>query len=165
MHTIAIVVKQVLEREISGALPLPRLLKRVSAERQGHTGGLDVLLREIESRPEDFRVLHPYTGPWVARGPRFPPAVSPFPWILLRKTSDSTWRRNRAETVLMESLRQVGNFVDADSFTALARWLQLVLSAGEAGRFFHSTAMNHPERHSPSESTSTSENPAASVAA
>jgi hypothetical protein len=103
-------------------------------------------------------------GPWASRGPNFPQPVAAVPWVLVRGASP-TWRNTRTETVLMESLRRVGSLVDGDSFTALARWLQLVIAAGEASQALHSVAMNHPERHSPSESTSTSVNPALSVAA
>jgi hypothetical protein len=164
MLTIDVVVRQILEREISGALPLPELCERVSAEHQSPSGGAEVLLREIESRPEVFRVLRPCMGPWDSRGPRLPQAVSATPWVLVR-AADPGWGENRTESVLMETLREVGNSVDAKSFTALARWLQLVIAAGETFRALHSEAMNHPERHSSSESTSTNVNPEASVAA
>lgn len=164
MHTNDVVAERVLEREFSGALPLSELLQKIFEEKCSHTGGPEILLREVESRPEIFRVLHPCTGPWRCGGSRSPTVLSADPWVLLRTTA-TTLEGSRTERLIAETLRRVGHVVDAHSFTALARWLQLVMEAGEVRRTIHSAAMNHPVRQPSSVSSSTSVNPAIAVAA
>ncbi len=164
MHTNDVVAERVLGRELCGALPLPELMRRVSGANRSHTGGAEILLREVESRPEAFRVLYPCVGPWLALAPRGSSVVSVDPWVLVRAPA-TTLEPTRTEAMLSETLRQVGAHVDADSFTALARWLQLVMAAGQVRQALHSLAMNHPVRHSSSASESTSEKPALAAAA
>ena len=164
MQTIEVTTSQILGREISGALALPVLLKRVSDEQRRSTGGVTVLLRELESHPDIFRVLRPCVGPWITERNRGRKTLSSGPWILLR-TPGASLALTRTQTLLVETVRQVGCHVEAESFTALARWLLLVGGADHAWRALHSVALNHPERHSSSTSTSTKLSPRDAAAA
>jgi len=126
MRNTAEVVREIMDRTTSTALPLPVLI--VALERgvvmppRGPVG----LLREIKSRPDLFRVLDPRVGPW--RRPRTLPG-SPLGWRPDRWVLNLHPRRKPHSPVqarLSESLRCLGRTLDQGSATATARWSQLM---------------------------------------
>src|SRR5690606_32597969 len=117
--------------------------------------GPAVLLRALEERPDLFRVLDPWRGPWRSGG-RGPLSVraggAAARWVvpLGRATLDRD-----PQARLKASVVHLGRTLDERSVTDLARWLGMVREMARYGR-----RSNHPERHSPSASTSTSAKPA-----
>ena len=155
--------RQILGREIAAALPLGVLMRRVGDSTSRALGSPRIFTRELETRPEEFRFLDPWTGPWK-EDPRRAPADRTR-WIQLRARVDRGPAGCRSETVLAETLRVVGVTVEAESFTALARWLSLVAEAGRTWEAAYASRSKRPDRHSSSASESTSESPSLAAAA
>lgn len=68
METLVERAAQSLSHHPSPALPLDELSEHV--RHGGHVVGPGVLLRALEARPDLFRVLDPWRGPWRAAAPR-----------------------------------------------------------------------------------------------
>jgi len=163
MITSDTTARHILGREIAAALPLQILMDRVRESTSRPLGSARTFEQELGTRPDDFRLLDPWTGPWKENPRRIP--ADRTRWIQLRIRVDRGPARCRSETVLAETLRVVGVTVEADSFTALARWLHLVAEAGRTWEAAYASGAKRPERHSSSTSESTSENPALAAAA
>ena len=156
MKTIADFAMDILSRSPTPALPLSRLVEAIREETPGHVTGAERILTEIRSRPDLFRVLDPLIGPWrraTARQGESPP-WSPETSVLYLASGTRASSPVGARTA--ESLRCLGSRVDENSATAVSRWLLLIERSVSK---HHSTCgVNHPERHSPSSSTSSSPN-------
>lgn len=146
MEDLATRAAQVADRHPSSALPLPELCRLVRGS--GVAVREDVLLAALERRPDRFRVIDPWLGPWSTlsaasrdrRGPRIRAAsgghtVAGAPWVvhLSRTRSWSPSPHGALLARLRESLIQLGWRVDESSAADLARWLGLV----ESGRRVH----------------------------
>src|SRR5262245_23920673 len=68
MQTLADRAAATLARHPAPALPLDELVEQVRGG--GAVVGPDVLLRALEARPDLFRVLDPWRGPWRCASPR-----------------------------------------------------------------------------------------------
>ena len=132
METLVERAAQSLSHHPSPALPLDELSEHV--RHGGHVVGPGVLLRALEARPDLFRVLYPWRGPWRAAAPRpgrtcaaQPPDHALDPpgerWVvpLGRATCD---RDARAR--LKASLVHLGRTLDERSPIEMARWLAMV---------------------------------------
>jgi hypothetical protein len=150
METLADRAAQSLTRHPAPALPIDELTEQV---RGGGTAvGADVLLRALEARPDLFRVLDPWRGPWrpaarAARGARWVVPLGP-----------ATLDRDPSAR-LKASVVHLGRTLDERSVTDLARWLGMVREM-TGGPGYATGRTNQPERQSPSASTSTRVNPA-----
>ena len=72
MMTIAERAARSLAEHRAPALPLDQLVRQV--EDGGAAVGPDILLRALEARPDLFRVLNPWRGPWRSASRRWPGA-------------------------------------------------------------------------------------------
>jgi len=163
MITSDTTARHILGREIAAALPLETLIRRVRESSSRAPGGPAIFERELSSRPEHFRFLNPWSGPWRERPRRHAPSLTR--WVQLCTPTDRGPARCRSETVLAETLRILGLGVEAESFTALARWLHLVAEGDRTWEAAYASGEKSPERHSPSTSDSWSEKPALRAAA
>jgi hypothetical protein len=123
MHTLADRAAETLARHPAPALSLDDLV--VQVRDGGAVVGSDVLLRALEARPDLFRVLDPWRGPWrcaspraraaeAARWPRWIVGLRPYP------------RSGGAGARLKSSLAWLGRTVDERSALDLVRWLGMV---------------------------------------
>ena len=120
MQTLADRAAATLARHPAPALPLDELVDQV---RDGGTVvGPDILLRALEARPDLFRVLDPWRGPWrcgsprarCAPGPRWIVGLGPGPRVL------------GPASRLKASVAWLGRTVDERSALDLVRWLGMV---------------------------------------
>jgi len=164
MHTNDTTARRILGREIAAALPLDALARQVETHGLRALGSARIFERELSSRPDDFRFLNPWSGPWKGPGHHGIDRRR-VPWIQLRRPADRGPTTDRPETLLAESIRLLGISVDADSFTALARWLRLIDRANALRNAAYVSSENQPERHSSSASEVSSDSPARLTAA
>jgi hypothetical protein len=123
MQSLADRAAETLARHPAPALPLDELVDQVRDG--GAVVGPDVLLRALEARPDLFRVLDPWRGPWRCASPRARAAaplrlprwivgIGPYP------RAGGTGGRLKA------SLAWLGRTVDERSVLDLVRWLGMV---------------------------------------
>ena len=120
MMTIAERAAQSLSHHRAPALPLDQLADQVKDS--GAAVGPDILLRALEARPDLFRVLDPWRGPWRSASRRAAGRARAT-WVVglaLSRGSGGT------ATQLKASLVHLGRTVDEESVTDLARWLGMV---------------------------------------
>ena len=134
MKTIPDLAKEILSRSPTPALPLPRLVKAITEETAGHAAGAELILTEIRSRPDLFRVLDPLIGPWrrATAKPGEDPPWSPDTWVL--GLAPGTRARSPVWDRTAESLRCLGRRVDENSATAVAHWLLLIERSASVSR-------------------------------
>ena len=121
MQTLADRAAQSLAHHPSPALPLNELVHQVKLG--GAVVGPDVLLRAIEGRPDLFRVLDPWRGPWRSAKPRAgTPTGVGTRWVV------GLGRVGAADAAgrLKATLAHLGRTVDERSVTDLVRWLGMV---------------------------------------
>ena len=123
MHTLADRAAETLARHPAPALPLDELVHQVRDG--GAVVGPEVLLRALEARPDLFRVLDPWRGPWRLGSTRArPQAPGRWPqWIVglgPHPHADGPAARLKA------SLAWLGRTVDDRSVLDLVRWLGMV---------------------------------------
>ncbi len=126
MKTIPDFAIEIMSRSSAPALPLPRLVDAIAEETAGLVADTERILREIRMRPDLFRVLDPFIGPWrraTARPGETPP-WSPDTWVLGLAPGTRESSPVRARTA--ESLRYLGRRVDENSATAVAHWVLLI---------------------------------------
>ena len=120
MLTIAERAAQSLAHHRAPALPVDQLVHHVKDG--GATVGPDILLRALEARPDLFRVLDPWRGPWRSASRRAA-GQARTTWVVgLGRCSESEGTAAR----LKASLAHLGRTVDERSVTDLARWLGMV---------------------------------------
>ena len=126
MKTIPDFAMEIMNRSPTPAIPLPRLVDAITEETAGLVADAERILREIRMRPDLFRVLDPFIGPWrrVTAKPGETPPWSPDTWVLgltpCTRESSPVWARTA------ESLRYLGRRVDENSATAVAHWVLLI---------------------------------------
>lgn len=114
----------------STALPLDELVHQIRLG--GAVVGPDVLLRALEARPDLFRVLDPWRGPWRSAIPREGTRSGiGTRWVVGRgRGAAGTDTAGR----LKASLAHLGRTVDDRSVTDLVRWLGMVQEGKRLGR-------------------------------
>jgi hypothetical protein len=122
MQTLADRAAETLARHPAPALPLDELVHQVRDG--GAAVGPDVLLRALAARPDLFRVLDPWRGPWRASMRARPPVEGRWPqWVVgvgpLPHAGGSAAR-------LKASLAWLGRTLDDRSALDLVRWLGMV---------------------------------------
>ncbi|MSR37105.1 MAG: hypothetical protein EXR95_10790 [Gemmatimonadetes bacterium] len=120
MQTLADRAAQSLAHHPAPALPLDELVHEMKLG--GAVVGPDVLLRALEARPDLFRVLDPWRGPWRSASPRGGKRVGTH-WVVGLGQSA---REGGTAGRLKASLAQLGRTVDERSVTDLVRWLGMV---------------------------------------
>lgn len=120
MQTLADRAAETLARHPAPALSLDELVQQVRGG--GTVVGPDVLLRALEARPDLFRVLDPWRGPWRRASPRsWTPAATP--WVV------GLGRYPRVDGPagrLKASVAWLGRTLDDRSVLDLVRWLGMV---------------------------------------
>jgi hypothetical protein len=126
MKTISDFAIEIMNRSSTPALPLPRLVDAIAEETAGLMADPERILAEIRSRPDLFRVLDPFFGPWrrATVEPGETPPWSPDTWVL--GLSPGTRENSPVRARTAESLRYLGRRVDEDSATAVAHWVLLL---------------------------------------
>ena len=120
MLTIAERAAQSLARHRAPALPVDQLVHQVKDS--GAAVGQDILLRELKARPDLFRVLDPWRGPWRSASRRAA-GEARTTWVVgLTRCGECEGTSAR----LKASLAHLGRTVDERSVTDLARWLGMV---------------------------------------
>ncbi len=131
METLAQRAAQSLAYHSSPALPLQELTEEVRTG--GGVVGTGVLLRALQERPDLFRLLDPWRGPWRAapirqsgRGMGEPPAAPVGErWVVPLGPSTGYPARDPLGR-LKASMIHLGRTLDERSMTDLARWLAMV---------------------------------------
>jgi hypothetical protein len=167
METLAERAAQSLTRHPAPALPIDELSEQVRGG--GAMVGAGVLLRALEARPDLFRVLDPWRGPW--RSATRPDARRGAGERSALETAGARWvvHLGRAATDrnpgarLKASVVHLGRTLDERSVTDLVRWLGMVRemspARAAAATPYPSERVNHPERQSPSASPATGAKP------
>jgi hypothetical protein len=165
MRQNAEVAEQILQRLTVPAVRLDHLAEAVEQRSGASVGGHHVLLQELRARPDRFRILNPWIGPWRTamrrhEGPGF------LPWVIaLRVPRTPRGPGCRSLVSMTESLRAIAARLDSDCPSSVARCLGLLVAGREVARHLHTSAENQAERHSSSASTDTSESPLPAAAA
>lgn len=124
MQTLADRAAQSLAHHPAPAVPLDELVHQVKLG--GAVVGPDVLLRALEARPDQFRVLDPWRGPWRTAAPRpGHPTRSGVGvrWVIgLGRVPMGVDTAGR----LKASLAHLGRTVDERSVTDMVRWLGMI---------------------------------------
>jgi len=118
-----------LRRAAGPALRLAALWRQLRDERRD--GGLDLarLRIALESRPDRFRVLDPWRGPWRSLAPR----EGSDPWVVVvGDPGDRDGAPATAVRRLRESVRWLGVTLDAGSVREVGRWHAMVVAEEEA---------------------------------
>lgn len=116
MLTLTDRAAQALSRLPVPALPLDQLVQLL--RQSGAVATPDVLRRALEGRPDLFRILDPWRGPWRRSGSGVRSR-----WIVARtreRMSPGT------EDRLLSSLTQLAATVDEGSVADLTRWLGMI---------------------------------------
>lgn len=128
----------VLRRHAAPALRLTELLRHVRRDLGALTPDAEALRRALQTRPDRFRVLDPWRGPWrhVARDPSCP--LGGDPWVVVvgdpgddgvglpkhgRETTSRSERRLRA------SVRWLAAGIDGGTSGAVARFHVIAMAA------------------------------------
>jgi hypothetical protein len=109
-----------LRRNSAPALRLGELLYMVRADTRDVTLDSGRLRAALEGRPDRFRVLDPWRGPWRSVGP----TQSGEPWVVV-VGDPGDWDGGAAagaERTLRESVRWLALTVDAGSLRDVGRW-------------------------------------------
>ncbi len=165
MRQNADVAEQILQRLTVPALRLDRLADAVEQGSGASVGGHAVLLQELRARPERFRILNPWIGPWRT-AMRRQEGGGFLPWVIaLRGPRTPRASGCRSLESMTESLRAIAARLDPGCPTSVARCLGLLVAGREAAQHLQISAENQAERHSSSASTDTSESPLPAAAA
>lgn len=121
MHEIARRAADALHTHPHPALRLSELLELLTETDRGLSA--DRLRLILEGRPEEFRVIEPWRGPWRMR-----PGRENDPWVVALSRPPHADRSRRPVLCLRESVRWLGRSVDDRSRVELSRWLAIVLS-------------------------------------
>lgn len=130
MQTLADRAAEALARHPAPALPLDELVHQV---RDGGTlVGPEVLMRALEARPDLFRVLDPWRGPWRPAARARAQAGDPWPrWVV---GIGAQPRVSGAGGRLKSSVAWLGRTVDERSVVDLVRWLGMVREGDRLSR-------------------------------
>jgi len=139
MEGLVDLARRVLARHPSPALPYPGLHRLVCVAVSGPRPDPALLLRRIRARPELFRIVEPWRGPWRRfldgedgdatsyRNALEDAGLPSAPWIVGRSVGagdgggGAVWERR-----LRSSLLLLGRRVDPGSTRRLSRWVLLL---------------------------------------
>jgi hypothetical protein len=135
MDTLVHAAEAILRRATAPALRLTDLLRELRAEARDLSLDSERLLIALRARPDLFRILDPWRGPW--RFIREPAAglsgPGLDPWIVVvSDPAEQEGAGGAAARRLVACVRWLARGVDGRSPRALARWSALVLAAEEA---------------------------------
>jgi len=136
MEHILSAAEQILRNSGAPALRLSALLDEVLATTGARALDAPRLKALLEGRPDRFRVLDPWRGPWRFVGPG-PEASSTEPWVVVvRDLGDGPGAAGgpRILRMVRESVRWLGLNLDARSPRRVMRWEGLVLEGASAER-------------------------------
>jgi hypothetical protein len=128
--------------EGAAAAPLPEMLRRLVGERPGVHAQTGRILTELTKRPDLFRVIDPWRGPWrpllypgtrssrpvEERLHRF--GIGGGPWVV-GPTDAHEPDQHLAVRRLRESLAHLGHVADTDSFVCATRLARLFRAGDE----------------------------------
>jgi hypothetical protein len=132
MDALARSADTILRSQVAPALRLTELLERVRVDTGVRTLDADRLRAALELRPDRFRLLDPWRGPWrfVRSGPTRPHVGEP--WVVVvgdpGDQGGAQDTRSNVERRLSASVRWLGASVDARSGRALTRWHRMVVA-------------------------------------
>ena len=132
----------ILGRTPARALPISHLSQLIGQDADGAGVGQELVAQAVRARPNLFRMLDPWRGPWRVSGRRGSPDGSAFtssqlggvadePWVLLLEPPTDS-ELDPPLRILQESTLAAGRRVDEHSVTALARWLRMSLEVADA---------------------------------
>ncbi len=127
--------ERALRRSSAPALHLTELLHQVRAETRDLSLDASRLATALHTRPDLFRVLDPWRGPWrFLRDPESSSRPAELdPWVVVVSDPAEGDGRGRPAIHLMRaSVRWLARDIDPRSGCALARWSALALAAEEA---------------------------------
>ena len=135
MDTYLNAAERTLRRSAAPAMHLTDLLRQVRAETGDLSLDADRLQTALHTRPDLFRVLDPWRGPWrFLREPE--PSARPAeldPWVVVvSDPGDGDGAGRPCMRRLRASVRWLAREVDPRSGRALARWSAMALAAEEA---------------------------------
>ena len=141
MQSTADLAVHILARTPARALPVSHLSHLIGQEVGGAGVGHEFVVRAVRARPNLFRLLDPWRGPWRVSG-RKSPERSPITSSPLGGVPDELWvlllepptdsELDPPMRMLQESMLAAGRRVDEHSVTALARWIRMSLEVAEA---------------------------------
>ncbi len=130
----------ILARTPARTLPISHLSHLIEQEAGGATVGHEFLVQALRARPNLFRLLDPWRGPWRvsgrtdAEGSTFTSSplggLTDEPWVLLLEPPADS-ELDPPLRMLQESMLAAGRRVDEHSVTALARWLRMSLEMAD----------------------------------
>ncbi len=128
--------ENVLRRHSAPALRLSELLGHVRADTGVRNLDAERLRGVLEARPDRFRLLDPWRGPWrfVRRGATATRGVDP--WVVVvgdpGDAGGAEGGRPPADRRLTASVRWLGLSLDAASGRAVSRWHRMAVASDRA---------------------------------
>jgi hypothetical protein len=142
MDSCVLAAEATLRASAAPALRLGDLLHHVRSETRDLTLDRERLLRLLRARPDIFRILDPWRGPWrFIREPDTGSGHTLDPWVLTVSDPAGGDGAGRPGVRKMRScILWLAGGIDARSPRALARWSGLALAADEARRVLDEAA-------------------------
>lgn len=143
MDTYLRAAESALRRSAAPALHLSDVLRQVRSETRDLSLDAARLKTVLQRRPDLFRVLDPWRGPWrFLREPqRAAPPAELDPWVVVVSDPADGDGVGRASTRRLRAcIRWLARGVDPRSEHALVRWSVLAMSAEEAGSALEAAA-------------------------
>jgi len=132
MEALARSAEAILRSQDAPALRLTELVERVRADTGVRTLDPDRLRAVLEVRPDRFRLLDPWRGPWRFVRDGGGPAHVGEPWVVVvgdpGVQGGALPERPDVARRLSASVRWLGARMDARSRPALARWHRMVVA-------------------------------------
>ncbi len=135
METLPDTAETVLRRHPAPALRLSELLRLVRLALRDPALDRDRLLQSLSARPERFRLLDPWKGPWrrVVEGRASKPHAEPWVVLVADPGGDAGAAVEGVSLGRMRScVRWMAGAVDPTSAWSLARWHGLALAETSA---------------------------------
>lgn len=142
MEHVLSAAEQILRASGAPALRLGVLLEDLRATTGERALQAPRLRTLLEARPDRFRVLDPWRGPWRSVG-RPDPSGPGEPWVVaVRDLGDGAGACGAPRVIrqIRESVRWLGLALDARSVRCVARWQGLVLEGMAAERVLRRAA-------------------------
>lgn len=125
MELPAETVRRVLRRQPVPALPIDELCDLVRREAPGRVFTPEVVALQLRVRPDLFRVVDPWKGPWSPVNGSGGPPIGPS-WVIPVERHEPPGEPRGPGRIVWDSLACLGEALDEESPTALARWLRIV---------------------------------------
>lgn len=132
MEALVRSAETILRSQSAPALRLTELVERVRADTGMRTLDADRLRSALELRPDRFRLLDPWRGPWrfVREGDSSTDVVEPWVVVVGDPGAGAGAHAERPDVArrLSASVRWLGMSVDERSRRALTRWHRMVVA-------------------------------------